>query len=145
MNEQAVPVEESTLLDPDPQSASHRIPLRWLDIDSQGHVYHAVALSLVDEGRARWFEGCFDAETTDYVIARVEADYHRPISLAMGYVDCTVRLTHVGRKSLRFDETLASPDGEVLLTSRSWVVVWDIATRRTRPMTAAEHGHLEAS
>ena len=116
-----------------------RVPLRWLDFDSQGHVHHAVALALVDEARSKWFEAQFDDAHTDYVIARVEADYHRPIDRSMTHVDIAIHLTGIGSKSMRFDETAAGPDGALLFSSRCWVVVWDRPSARTRLLRTEEH------
>jgi acyl-CoA thioesterase FadM len=141
--EPAQPVEHASGGGSQRAGPVHRIPLRWLDFDSQGRVYHAVALSLVDEARSQWFKTHIDDAHADYVIARVEADYHRSIDRSMTHVDIAVDLTDIGSKSMRFDETATGPDGAVLFSSRCWVVMWDRRSARTRSLRAEERLKLK--
>jgi acyl-CoA thioester hydrolase len=120
-----------------------RVPLRFRDVDSFGHVYHAEYLTLLDEARTRWFREAvgFDAPGA-YVVARLEIDYVS--SLVLDDVEAVASFApeHVGTSSLTLTETLSAPDGRVAARVRSVTVRHDPAAGVSRPLTEAERDRL---
>ena len=57
------------------------IEIRWNDLDPFGHVNHAVFLTYLEEVRDEWLIGAMGGDTMDYVVARVEIDYRRELTL----------------------------------------------------------------
>jgi len=122
------------------------IALRFRDVDSFGHVYHAEYLTLLDEARTRWFREAvaFD-EPGAYVVARVEIDYLSSLVLDDAEAVATFAVERVGTSSVTLAETLSAPDGRVAARVRSVTVRRDLAAGRSRPLTDAERDRLERS
>ncbi|HEU4513078.1 MAG TPA: thioesterase family protein [Nocardioidaceae bacterium] len=121
------------------------LPLRFRDVDSFGHVYHAEFLTLLDEARSRWFRDVMRLENPyDYVLARVEIDYVSSIVLADEMVSATFVVERVGSSSLTLAETMRARDGRVVSRGRAVTVLRDAATGSSRPLTADERARAEA-
>jgi acyl-CoA thioester hydrolase len=116
---------------------THRvaIPIRFADIDALGHVNNAVFLSYMEVVRtAFWAEfiGEVRVQEIDFVLARVEIDYRRPV-LFNDALACDLWLEKVGRSSFtvgyRFfvDDTLVAE-------ARSVQVFVDLATGASKPV-----------
>lgn len=116
-----------------------RVPLRWRDLDHQGHVYHAEMLTLLDEGRTRWFSDAVGKASPDeYLVVRVEIDYVGETRIDGGFVEIEIGLARLGRTSLTTVETVKVADGTTVARARVTVVMWDRAERKPRRITAAE-------
>ncbi len=121
-----------------------RLPLRFRDVDSFGHVYHAEYLTLLDEARSRWFRDVVRLENPyDYVLARVEIDYVSSIVLADETVSADFVVERVGRSSLTLAETMRAGDGRVVSRGRAVTVLRDPATGTTRTLTDDERARAE--
>jgi acyl-CoA thioester hydrolase len=120
-----------------------RVPLRFRDVDTFGHVYHAEYLTLLDEARTRWFREAvaFD-EPGAYVVARIEIDYVSSLVLDDAEVLATFVVERVGATSVTLAETLSAPDGRVAARVRSVTLRHDLAAGQPRPLTDAEKGRL---
>jgi acyl-CoA thioester hydrolase len=115
------------------------IPLRFRDVDSFGHVYHAEFLTLLDEARTRWFGQALRLDNpSEYVLARVEIDYVSSIVLADGSVGATFEIERVGTSSLTLREAMRTRDGRVVSQGRAVTVLRDVATGASRPLTDDE-------
>lgn len=110
------------------------VPLRWVDVDAIGHVYHATYLTLLDEARSRFLGGVGVEDPSDHVVARVEIDYLAPIGPGHGEVQVQHVVERVGRTSITVRATIRTPDGVERARARVVVVLWDIATGRARPL-----------
>ncbi len=120
------------------------LPLRFRDLDAFGHVYHAEYLTLLDEGRTRWFGEVLGLdEPSGYVVAHLEIDYLSSLTLADEAVRVDVRLERVGTSSLTVAETTSARDGRVVARSRTVAVLRDVAAGRSRPLTDAERARAE--
>ena len=69
------------------------IEIRWRDLDAFGHVNHVVFLTYLEEVRDEWLGRSLGdpALVWDYVVARVEIDYRRELTLADDVVVATLR------------------------------------------------------
>ncbi len=121
------------------------VPLRWRDLDHQGHVYHATVLTLLDEARTIWLASALGVEAPDsYVVARVEVDYVGEIRHEDARVVVGLGVTRVGRTSLTTREVARTPDGREVVRAAVVAVLWDRARGRPRPLTDDERARAGA-
>ena len=105
------------------------IPIRFADIDVLGHVNNAVFLTYMEVARtAFWAEriGPVRVQEIDFVVARVEIDYRRPV-LFGDTLSCDLWLVKVGRSSFTVGYTFAV-SGDTVAEARSVQVFVDLAT-----------------
>lgn len=119
-----------------------RVPLRWVDVDALGHVYHATYLTLLDEARSRSLSAAGVHAPSDHVVARVEVDYLAPIGPEHGEVRVAHEVERVGRTSITLRATIATPDGVERARALVVVVLWDVATGRPRALDEGERAAL---
>jgi acyl-CoA thioester hydrolase len=122
----------------------HRVPVRWRDIDGLGHVNHAVVLTYFEEGRDAWLRSHGIARD-EYVVGRCSVTFLREVRLDAGAVTLRCATVDLGRKSVTTREVLTGEDGEVLAEAEFGLVLWDPASRATRPLTDTERASLARS
>lgn len=125
-------------------SAPVTVPLRWVDVDALGHVYHATYLTLLDEARSRFLTALGVRSPSDHVVARVEVDYLAPVGPGHDHVLVRHEVERVGRTSLTLRAVLATPDGVDRARARVVVVLWDTAAHAPRPLADDERAALGA-
>lgn len=110
------------------------VDVRFNDLDAMGHVNNAIYLSYIEQGRVAYWRqltGSDDLSGFNYILARVEIDYRRPIELCQRVL-VHLRVSEVGSKSFTFDYAITSVDGAVLHASaRSVQVMFDYRARQT--------------
>jgi acyl-CoA thioester hydrolase len=111
------------------------IPIRFADIDALGHVNNAVVLTYMEVARtAFWADrvGQVKLREIDFVLARVEVDYRRPI-LFEDRLSCELWFEKIGRSSFtvayRFEV-----GGQAVAEARSVQVFVDLATGAKKPV-----------
>lgn len=121
------------------------IEIRWRDVDGYGHVNNAVFLTYLEEARDEWLERALgpDGDAWDYVIARVEVDFRRELTLADDRVLSRCSLHSLGTSSVRTREELMTLGGEVAAEAEAVLVARDRETRRSRPLSDGERAALE--
>jgi acyl-CoA thioester hydrolase len=121
------------------------LPLRFRDLDSFGHVYHAEYLTLLDEARTRFFRHELElGDPTSYVLVHAEIDWESPLTRDDEAVRADFDLERVGTTSLTLGEVMYAPDGRVVSRGRSVVVLRDASTGASRPLTDAERSRAES-
>lgn len=116
-----------------------RVPLRWRDLDHQGHLYHATMLTLLDEARTAWLSEVIGVPHADsYVIAKVEIDYLHEVRMGDERIDVTFDVSRVGTRSLTTEETVRLPNGTQAARASVVSVMWDRQVHSTRELTASE-------
>lgn len=115
------------------------ISLRFGDIDSMGHVNNAVAMTLFELGRARFFAdvlGVERVEDYEFILAEAAVRYRIPI-LLQDRVRVRMFITDVARSSFRFRAELFDPrDGRVYTEAETVQVMYDYAAGRPKPIPA---------
>ena len=115
--------------------------LRWSDPDSYGHVNHARALGLLEDARLAMAGGAPSVAAgrqPDVILARLEVDYLRQLYYRAGERLCVRSwVTRIGTKSLTMRQELVQDD-EVAIRLDAVLVVFDIATDTSRPLTEEE-------
>jgi acyl-CoA thioester hydrolase len=121
------------------------IEIRWRDVDGYGHVNNAVFLTYLEEARDEWLERALGShgDAWDYVIARVEVDFRRELTLADDRVLSRCSLHSLGTSSVSTREELMTLGGEVAAEAEAVLVARDRETRRSRPLSERERAALE--
>jgi acyl-CoA thioester hydrolase len=128
-----------------PSPEPHWLPLRFRDLDSFGHVYHAEYLTLLDEARTRFFRDVLDLhDPSGYVLAHAEIDWESPLTRDDPAVRGEFTVERVGTSSLTLGEVLYAADGRVVSRGRSVVVMRDTTSSTSRPLTDAERSRARA-
>jgi len=117
-----------------------RIEIRWADLDASRHVNNAVYLSYLEDVRTGWVERAVGAGANvwDYVLARVEIDYKRELTLADVAVVASCELGRLGTSSIRTKERVVTESGILAAEAEAVMVARDPETGRSRPFTDAE-------
>jgi acyl-CoA thioester hydrolase len=121
------------------------IEIRWRDVDAYGHVNNAVFLTYLEEARDEWLERALGAEgdAWDYVLARVEVDFRRELTLEDDRVVSRCELASLGSSSVRTREELLTLGGELAAEAQAVLVARDRESRRSRPLSEPERAALE--
>lgn len=122
-------------------AADHRVQMRWSDLDGLGHVYHAVALTYLEEGRDR-FLARHGIGRDEYVIGRCSLRFNREITPDQDTVTVGCDVRQVGNASLTTSERIVCADGQVAVDAEFGLVLWDRERRASRPLSAAQRASL---
>jgi acyl-CoA thioester hydrolase len=120
---------------------SHRVAVRWQDLDALGHVSHVVFLTYLEEGRDAWL-GSHGIGRDEYVVGRCAVTYHAEIPPGAPAVHATCAAAEIGRSSLTTREELRDEDGNLLAEAEFGLVLWDPRERRSRPIHDRERASL---
>jgi acyl-CoA thioester hydrolase len=126
------------------ETHEHLVQLRWSDPDVYGHVNHARALSLLEDARLVMgldAPGITPGRQPDMILARLEVDYLRQLYYRPGERLCVRSwVTRVGTKSVTTRQELLQDD-EVAIRLDAVVVLFDITTDASRPLTDDERAY----
>lgn len=109
------------------------IPVRYSDLDAQGHLNHARYLSFMEEARFRYIVavGLWDPaqgfDAVGQVVAEATCAYKRPVFINQT-VDVAVRISRVGHKSLEMIYQM-SVGADVVALGRTVQVAYDYAAQ----------------
>ena len=101
---------------------------------------HIVFLTYLEEARDEWLGRSLGdpARVWDYVVARIEIDYRRELTLDDDRVIATCALERLGTSSLVTREVVSTRSGEVAAEAQVVLVARDAETGRSRPLTDDE-------
>ena len=121
------------------------IEVRWRDLDSFGHVNHVVFLTYLEEARDEWLGRALENpdDVWGYVVARVEIDYRRELTLEDDVVVARCSLERLGTKSVTTREWILTGDGEVSAEAKAVLVARDEKTGASRVISDAERDAFE--
>lgn len=111
------------------------IPVQYRDIDTLGHVNNAVYLAYMEVVRvafARQVLGITSVSQYDFVVARIEIDYRRPVRIE-DELRCAMWTERVGRTSFTIGYRM-TVGGETVVEAKSVQVFIDLATGRPKPV-----------
>lgn len=123
------------------------IEIRWRDLDAFGHVNHIVFLTYLEEVRDEWLGRVLadPALVWGYVIARVEIDYRRELTLADDVIIARCSIERLGTKSVVTSESIATQDGQTAAEAKAVLVARDAETGRSRVISDDERAAFERS
>ena len=118
------------------------VAVRWRDLDPLGHVNNAVFVTYLEVARAELWRRLGGGEGTaiPFVVARVEMDYRRPVTLGQR-VEVGVALERIGSTSFTLRYRIEA-DGTVAAEARSVQVAVD-ASGRPAPVSGSLRRALE--
>jgi acyl-CoA thioester hydrolase len=121
------------------------IEIRWRDLDAFNHVNHVVFLTYLEEVRDEWLGRVLDdpALVWGYVIARVEIDYRRELTLEDDVIVARCSLERLGTKSVVTGESVLTRSGETAAEAKAVLVARDEATGKSRVISDAERAAFE--
>jgi acyl-CoA thioester hydrolase len=121
------------------------IEIRWRDLDAFNHVNHVVFLTYLEEVRDEWLGRVLDdpALVWGYVIARVEIDYRRELTLVDDAVIARCSLERLGTKSLTTSESVVTRAGETVADAKAVLVARDEKTGSSRVISDEERAAFE--
>ena len=122
------------------------VEIRWADLDSSRHVNNAVYLTYLEEVRTAWLEQIVGSREAvdDFVLARVEIDFRRELTLDDEAAVARCSLARVGTSSIRTSEEISTLQGELAARAEAVLVARD-ENGRPRPLTEAERAALESA
>ena len=131
-------------------SSRHVYPLRvrWSDVDAYRHVNNVKYVEYFQEARLRYLMRQHQEGDTfgDIVVARTDVDYRRPILFRLSPYEVHSWVSHVGRTSFVISAEIRDPEaadpGEVLASSRTVLVGFDLATQRSAELTPDHRARL---
>jgi acyl-CoA thioester hydrolase len=121
------------------------IEIRWRDLDAFGHVNHIVFLTYLEEVRDEWL-GRVLGDTGlvwAYVIARVEIDYRRELTLEDDVVVARCSLERLGTKSVVTSEAILTRGGEIAAEAKAVLVAREEESGRSRVISDGERAAFE--
>lgn len=123
------------------------IEIRWNDLDAFGHVNHATFLTYLEEVRDEWLGRVLGdpGAVWPFVVARIEIDYRRELTLADDAVVCRCELERIGTSSFGTRESVRTRGDDVAAEATAVLVARDEGTGRSRPLSDPERGALERS
>lgn len=121
------------------------VDVRFHDLDALGHAHHSLPLIYAEEARAAfWREvvGRNGLDGIDYVLASIEVQFHEPIFFPQT-LDVGLRVSRIGEKSFVMDFEVRNSDGRLFSTGRTVQVMYDYATRSSKPVPPEVRAALE--
>src|SRR2546423_7042780 len=121
------------------------IEIRWRDPDAFNHVNHVVFLTYLEEVRDEWLGRVLEdpALVWGYVIARVEIDYRRELTLDDDAIVARCSLERLGTKSVTTSEAVLTRDGKTAAEAKAVLVARDEKTGQSRVITDGERAAFE--
>ncbi|MCL4562341.1 MAG: acyl-CoA thioesterase [Chloroflexi bacterium] len=119
------------------------IPVRYGDLDAQGHVNNARFASYMEQARLSYILhlGLWDGKSfTDlpFIVADVHITYRSPIKLGQSVV-AYVWATHIGNKSLKLEYRLEDQETRrVFAVAETVMVAYDYLNERSVPLTRSQ-------
>ncbi|MFZ0531150.1 MAG: thioesterase family protein [Propionicimonas sp.] len=115
------------------------VPLRWVDLDAQGHVNNAVVADYLQEARVDWLlsgpnAGLLGSST---MVVRHQVEYLGPVVFSLAPVEVTLSVGTVGASRFQLGYTVRQ-DGREVARARSLLCLFDYAAGRPRRMTPGE-------
>jgi acyl-CoA thioester hydrolase len=121
------------------------IEIRWRDLDAFNHVNHVVFLTYLEEVRDEWLGRVLadPALVWGYVIARVEIDYRRELTLDDDAIVARCSLERLGTKSVVTKESIVTRSGEISAEAKAVLVARDEKTGQSRVISDGERAAFE--
>jgi acyl-CoA thioester hydrolase len=118
-----------------------KVPLRFGDFDTNGHVNNVAYFALLEQGRIAFLrEARRHGPMPAAIIAHAEIDYLQSVPLGIRSIDIQTWVTTIGRSSFHLEHVLTSRAGRAA-TAASVLVVHD-KERGSRPLSDEERATL---
>ncbi|AWB88468.1 acyl-CoA thioesterase [Salinibacterium hongtaonis] len=121
------------------------VPLRWSDVDVNGHVNNARVATLLEEARVSWRSNAVIIDGIDSFgrspfVASATTNYRRPVEYGSEFVvDVSIRAVGTSSYTMGF---VARQSGQVVIDGSTVMVVVD-DSGASRPLDQTERDYLE--
>lgn len=121
-----------------------RCPLRWSDLDAQGHVNNAVLVDHLQEARVAFFHagGASDMLDSGVVVVRHQVEYQSSVDYSDEPIEIDLAVTDLGGSRFEIGYQLRS-QGRDALRARTVLCPFDFETNRPVRLPADVRGHLQ--
>jgi len=118
-----------------------QVPLRWVDLDAQGHVNNAVVADYLQEARVRFLLSGDNAALlgNGTLVVGHQVEYLAPVEFSNDPVEVRLWVGDVGASRFTIGYEVVQ-EGVVAARARTLLCIFDFAAGRPRRMTAAERG-----
>ncbi len=123
----------------------HPVEVRFRDLDLGGHAHHSQALVYFEEARtAYWREvaGRPDPGDVDYILAEATVRYRRRV-LYPATLEVAVQVSVLGKKHFEMEYEVRDPDGELLISGSTVLVMYDYESEKTAAVPEALRRRIE--
>lgn len=116
-----------------------RVPLRWVDLDAQGHVNNAVVADYLQEARVEWLLSGPNAHLLggSTMVVGHQIEYLGPIGFSTEPISVELSMGTVGASRFVLAYKVIQ-DGREVARGRSVLCLFDYRSNRVRRMTGAE-------
>lgn len=116
---------------------SYTFPLRWVDLDAQGHVNNTLVVDYMQEARVRYFLGTPAASLLEdgVVVVAHQVEYKAPIPFTPDPIVVDLDVSEVGGSKIGIAYTLTHA-GKVVAVARTLLCAFDFAADRPRRLPA---------
>jgi len=124
---------------------SLELPVQFRDIDSVGHVNHAVYLQYMETARVEFLRSIGEIEGGFYprvILASARCEYYHPI-IDERLVTVSLWVSRIGNKSWDFDYTVENSSGLLYSSGRTTIVAYDYEKESTAPIAGNLRKKLE--
>lgn len=117
------------------------VPLRWVDLDAQGHVNNAVIADYLQEARVRFLLGGDNAALLGHrtLVVGHQVEYLAPVEFRNEPVEVRLWVGEVGASRFTIGYEVVQ-GGVVAARARTLLCIFDFDAGRPRRMTAEERG-----
>lgn len=121
-------------------------PMRWSDMDAQGHVNNSAFLVYLEQARIDLFfdrarSAGLESIARGVVVARHEIDYRKPVNYGPDPLRIELWCSKIGGASFTVDYTIHD-DGALAVQARSECVAYDLNAGRARRLEPQERDFL---
>lgn len=118
-----------------------RVPLRWVDLDAQGHVNNALIADYLQEARVRFLLAGDNAALLAHgtLVVGHQVEYLAPVEFRAEPVEVRLWVGDVGASRFTIGYEVVQ-DGVVAARARTLLCIFDFDAGRPRRMTAEERG-----
>lgn len=122
--------------------------VRWSDVDAYRHVNNVKYIEYLQESRIGYMMALHHHGDAfgDFVVARIDVDYRRPLFFRRTPYEVHTWISHVGTTSFTMAAEIRDPEagGEVLARSQVVGVGFDLGTQRAAPLQEDHRSRLLA-
>ncbi len=120
-------------------------PLRWVDLDAQGHVNNTLVVDYMQEARVRYFLGTPAAGLLDdgVVVVAHQVEYRAPISFTPDPIAVALNIDYVGGSKVGIAYELVH-GGQIVAVARTLLCAFDFDAGRPRRLPAVMREFLLA-
>ncbi|MCB0890831.1 MAG: acyl-CoA thioesterase, partial [Propionibacteriaceae bacterium] len=121
------------------------VPLRWVDLDAQGHVNNGVVADYLQEARVRFLLDGDNAALlgNGTLVVGHQIEYLAPVEFAADPVEVHLSVGEVGASRFTIGYEVVQ-QGRVAARARTVLCIFDFEAGRPRRMTADERGWFQA-